>query len=90
MKQYYAVTFAPGHESYITRGKRYPVTEVSEDSTRNHGRSFYLISDNGNTSYCLELGCAHLNGGSWVLVETTLWRRILMTAKRLIKWKKKQ
>ena len=72
MKQYYAITHEPNCESYITRGKKYPVTEVSEDSTRNHGRSFYLINDSGNTSYCLELGCAHLNGGSWELVEIKL------------------
>lgn len=90
MKQYYAVTFAYNPESYITKGKRYPVTLTPGEPSKLYGRSFYLISDNGDTSYCLERGCAHLNGGSWVLVEITLWRKLLMTAKRVITWKKKQ
>lgn len=48
--------------SYLTVGKVY-------DCYENNDRGCKIIDDRGDNITGIFLGCAHLNGGSWEIVE---------------------
>lgn len=50
---------------YITPGKRYPMRNIDENSLY----SFEITDDKGDTLFCLRESCAHLDGGSWEIID---------------------
>ena len=49
-------------EIYLTPGRKYKIIN-------GYTFAFEIVSDNGNTIYCLYEGCAHLFGGDWIIVN---------------------
>ena len=57
---------AKSHSRSVTGGKEYEVLRWDNDG------GFYIISDTGFEIFCREKGCAHLDGGDWVLIEPAM------------------
>ncbi len=51
----------PDEVDYLTPGKRYEVLEESDIS-------FHIMCDEGWHSFCLKIGCAHIEG-NWTIVD---------------------
>jgi hypothetical protein len=53
-------------ENYLTPGKKY---KIINKNTFAPEFAFEIVSDKGNTIYCLYKGCEHLFGGDWIIVK---------------------
>lgn len=63
MKKLYAVADeVPEDVDYLTAGKEYEVTDQGD-------LGFYIVCDDGESAYALFVGCPHLNGGNWRIIE---------------------
>lgn len=60
---------APRSFCNLIKGKEYLVTQTDEFRNNSYGWGFYLYSETGNEIVALEIGCAHLNGGNWIVTE---------------------
>lgn len=63
--------------AYFTLGKTYPIVKWEAEG-------FWVPNDIGTQSYCLAEGCAHLNGGNWILTAPAEDARKLASAADLI------
>ncbi len=52
--------------SYLTKGKKYEITGFWGEKTE-LGHFFRIVDDTGIQLVCIELCCAHLDLGSWIL-----------------------
>lgn len=51
-----------GCGEYLTEGKEYKAFDNTRDG-------FWIEDDLGLMAYCKAEGCAHLNGGNWIIKE---------------------
>lgn len=53
----------------LTRGKKYSVTEVEGENSKEFGYGFHMINDNGEAIFTLEKKTSHLNERNWIVIE---------------------
>jgi len=59
-----------GCSNYLTPGKIYDVIGFWDEGTGQRGYRFSIVANNGYIANCTELGCVHLNGQDWIVIET--------------------
>lgn len=67
MKEIKTVIAPKGCEDYLTEGKEYKVTKQDKDKV-NPG--FNIVDDEGSSIFCVLKGCAHINGGNWIIKDS--------------------
>jgi hypothetical protein len=69
MKKPTKVQAPEGCDEYLTAGKIYDVVGYWENQSKKLD-GFQIIDDEGDRLDCVATGCAFLNGGDWIIVET--------------------
>ena len=60
-----------GCDPHLTAGRIYDVAKVLTDIRREDiGWAFEINSDIKTLCVCIEIGCPHLNGNNWIIIET--------------------
>lgn len=58
------------HDGYITKDRCYTTSAIlDEDYDEISGWGFWILDDEGYEIFVAEIGCAHLNGGNWIVTE---------------------
>jgi len=57
-----------GCQPWLTEGKEYNVIRTGSYSNT-EGYDFDIISDTGETDFCVEKGCGHINFENWIIKE---------------------
>lgn len=63
----YTKAISPVSNSYLTKGKEYDISSISEYGDGYFGHGFYIIADNGEKFICLEHNSKVTGGLSWQL-----------------------